>query len=326
MDELQNSENSIQVAAWLAPELADEMCAALANAGIDLRLVAGEGPHIAKLKSDHGIETCNDPRHLFAENINCVMVADPDLALDTETIATMARESTRAGIRFCSLIPRPVEFTELLQLHDSGALPRPVPLMSDSSQGRVFLSDVASFGSIDSIHVSFDTERPFGSSSSRLYDAFDILQSLMGTPVSVDAASPARHGEQKHRNIRQVMAIARFDDGRVASVNAGGNCGGWSRRITVWGENGRMSWSDGVVEYSDEPADISNGSQIKKVPPLSFAQELCESISKCTTSPPIPDDHERQLMILSTIEACRLAMKTGEPESVQGVRDILRRV
>jgi hypothetical protein len=41
---------------------------------------------------------------------------------------------------------------------------------------------------------------------------------------------------------------------------------------------------------------------------------------------PVVPDHERQLLVHSSVEACRLAMKTGEPESVQGVRDILRRV
>ena len=324
MDEPQNSEKALRIGAWLAPELAEGMYTALSNAGITLQLAAGEGPYIAKLNDEHGIEVCNDPRKLFSADVSCVLMADPDLALDTETIATMCRESSRAGVQFCSLIPRPVEFTELLQLHDSSTLPRLVPLMSDTLQGRTFLSDVASFGPIDSVHISFDTHRPFGSSSSRLYDAFDVLQTLMGTPIAVDAASPARHGE--HRNIRQVMSIARFDDGRVASVNAGGNCGGWSRSITVWGENGRMSWADGIVEYSGDPAESAKETALKTPASPTFPEELSESIIRCIATSPAPDDHERQLLVLSTVEACRLAMKTGEPESVQGVRDILRRV
>ena len=326
MNTLLNPETAVRIGAWLAPELADDICTALSKAGIILHLAAGEGPHIMKLKDDHGIEVCSDPRKLFAEDVSCVLMADPDLALDTEAIATMGREASRTGVRFCTLIPRPVEFTELLQLHDSGPLPRVVPLLSDTVRGRSFLDDAAAFGPIDSVHISFDTRRPFGSSSSRLYDAFDVLQSLMGTPIAVDAASSARHGVLEHKSIKQVMAIARFDDGRVASVNAGGNCGNWSRSITVWGEQGRMSWNNGIVEYSDGQTDSQKNRIIPSNDHMVFTDELSESIHTCVTGDSAPDDHERQLLVLSTVEACRLAMKTGEPESVQGVRDILRRL
>jgi predicted dehydrogenase len=123
------------------------------------------------------------------------------------------------------------------------------------------------------------------------------------------------------------MAIARYGDGRVASISAGDDAGGWSRAVTIWGSSGRLRWIDGVLDYSDGSTASREARPSEDADPIQrFADELAESISHVITTPLPTCTDNRRIDVLSAVEACMLSVRTGEQESVERVRNVLDRV
>ena len=161
----------------------------------------------------------------------------------------------------------------------------------------------------------------------RLFDAFDILQEFLGTALSVEATSSRRTSIEPGPRLQRVMAIARYADGRVASVTAGDDAGGWSRAVTIWGASGRLRWIDGVLEYSDGSVTSREAYPGEEIEPMNrFADELAESIAHVITTPLPRTTDNRRIDVLSAVEACMLSVRTGEQESVERVRSVLDRV
>ena len=321
--------DSPRLAAWLTDALAEPISAALMNAGIELKAAAGDGTqHIARIEeSDIAIEICTDPRDLLRQDVDAVLIADPALSLDTEILATMINDADRNDTRLFTLTPRPAEFAEAIHLRAAGHLPRPVPLIRDFALGRAIFDAASSFGTVDAVQVSLDTTWPCGNCSGRLFDGFDILQEFLGTPLTVEAASSGRIREEAGPILERVMAIARYPDGRVASVSAGDDAGGWSRAVTIWGPSGRLRWIDGVLEFSDGTTSSCEPRTRKELDPVEqFSAELAESIAYVSTQPRPSINASRRIDVLAAVEACMLSVRTGERESVERVRAVFDRV
>lgn len=297
------------------------------DAGITLVAVAGNGRYITELAEQRGIEFCSDPKELIREDVDAVLVADPALSLDTEAIATMMQQTSRIGARLFTLTPRPAEFSESSRLLAAGPLPRPLPLMRDFALGRSLFDAATSFGAIDAVEVSLDAAWPCGSCAGRLFDAFDILYELLGTPNSVEAVASRPPNKEAGPELQRVLAIARYNDGRAASISVGDDAGGWSRAVTIWGNSSRVRWIDGVVDYSDGKVSSREARPAEEVDlKAQFAKELAESVCHVLKAPPSVSTNERRIDVLSAVEACMLSVRTGEHESVQRVRSVLDRV
>ncbi|MCH2162586.1 MAG: hypothetical protein MK085_12030, partial [Phycisphaerales bacterium] len=311
--------------AWLGEELCDPLGGPIHDSHIDLVAIGGAGPISIRFAETAGLERKDDPRTLLQSGANAVLIADPTLKLGVESLAPLMREAHRNGIHVCTLIPRPASYSEAGELLQAGPLPRPIPLTRDLSSGQGLLDAMRNFGRIDAIQVGLDTIPPIGTALDRLYDGFDLLHAILGAPRSVHAAESTRPSGSKADSHRNIMAIVRYADGPVASIAATNDGGEFSRSVTAWGESGRISWRNGHVDWID-PSGKAVERDVTTTPEQSLPEQLIEALDRIANTPAPDQTEPRQVEVLACVEACLLALRTGETESVDRFRSVLDRL
>ena len=267
------------------------------------------------------MEYRSDPRSLISTETDAVLIADPTLGLETDVIEAMMNEAAHASTRLLTLLPRPATFAEACQLRSVGALPRPIGLLGDVAAGRGFFEAVREFGVPGSIQLAFDAMYPCGGCAGRLYDLFDVLHELFGSPHAITAAVG------RSSRIERVTGMATYADGRVASFSAGDDAGDFSRSMTLWNQSGRFRWVDGALSFADGQDDAREASPKVTADPIArVASELAESVAWAIDQPLATSTDSRRIDVLGAVETCMLAARTGEAESVDHVRGALDRV
>ena len=312
-----------RIAAWLAPSIAAPMAKALTSRGIEVVGLAGDRPELAGLAESMGVSYHTDPRSLIGCDVDAVLIADPTLGMDASVIEAMMVEAARSHTRLLTLTPRPATFGEAIRLRTVSTLPRPIGLLGDLVIGRAFFEAVRGFGAPESMQLAFDSMNHCGSPASRLYDAFDVLQELFGGPKSI-AASVGGTG--------RISGLALFGDGRSATFMVGSNAGDCSRSMTVWSEGTRFRWLDGVMRFSDgrreeseTDTEIDDGMKRAGADERAMG-ELAESVGWIVGQAVVAEREGRRMDVLAAVETCMLAVRTGERESVEQLKDAMNRV
>lgn len=310
---------------WLGQDLCEPILNALESSSLKPVAIAGTGPTISARADALELTLEDDVRNLCRDDIDAVLIADPGLAIDAETLATMMRETTRHACRIWTLTPRPAAYSETDQLLKAGPLPKPIPLLRDLSAMQGLRDCLDTFGRIDAIQVSMNAPPPMGTGPGRLHDALDLLQDIMGTPHSVHAAEPAEHGDARSIG-RNTFVIARYPDGRVAGINASNKGGAFTRSVTAWGEGGHITWKDGRVDWTDADGRSVEHPSDTTSPRQDMPAQLVEAMQRRLDQPIINVTEDRQIDVLATLETCMLALRTGETEHVDRVRGVFDRV
>ena len=314
----------------------------------DIELVGAGCPDPARtgqIASQLGCEPVDDLRHaLTSVDADLVILGDPG------TFGEHARdqdlESLRAahGRNVCVATLEPIPaaageiagtlYAEALQNGTLGTLARFVPLTRHTGLVTELQAALETFGPIRSCSITIGAPAALGSLGARLFDAMDLVRSLIGVPNIVEAAyiSPAA-GRGLHplpgQSLRglhgEITMNLRFSDGRCACVLLSDQLARSRVSMTLIGREGHMSvHARGFEWYNPEGALIDShelAAEEDGVDPLERALGT-QLIEVCTGVGPkrSPVDYGG---VLSMTHSALLSTRTGQGESPHDVEQLL---
>lgn len=202
------------------------------------------------------------------------------------------------------------------------------PLLRRAAVWRQASDVLLQLGPVHTAVAEFYAGPGEGSLGARLFDAIDLITSVLGDAETVDAMYvwPGR-GKIVHpvvgeslRGLSGVLtANLRFADGRAAAIVCGDHtvgCGRWSRRVTLISEAGRLSLTDAGFEFtSGDGRGVDRSPQRELGLPDLLREQLAASVDP--RAPVIaPTAWPR---VLATSGAALLSARTGEPESPETI-------
>lgn len=215
---------------------------------------------------------------------------------------------------------------------ESAELASFVPLMRTSPAMRAAADVLGHLGPVHTMSVEVAAGAAEGDLGARMFDALDLITSLMGEPDAVDATYvwPGRErivhpvaGDTLRALSGAMTANLRFPDGRGASVMAADASVGaarWARRATILGSGGRITITDAGFEFA--PVARAEGSAVDRWTgglevddAAGPAPIFAEQISRLLDPHAAADAPVNTLRVLSVAGAALLSARTGEPES-----------
>ena len=320
--------NSKRVAIWAGERQTSMLQRMFGDGRLEPAAIGGEAVSIRDEATRLGVAYHDDPRTLAHADADATLIADPDRVMPTDVLAAMIAETERAHRPLLTLAPRPASIEESAELLASAHLPTPVPTFRDLPAGRRLIDAAAAFETPSAAAIECSGPEREAAITGRLFDAFDLLSIWFGTPTHVDATAVRPVGTPSARPNR-ILAIARFPDGRAASVTAGTEVGRHVRTATLFGDSGRLQCIDGRLDWAGPDGEIIDHESGGPAEPSDFTTELAESIrTQCRiragNEPGRTSD--TTIDLLATCEAATLSARTGEPESVDAVRRMIGRV
>ena len=297
--------------------------------GLKVMALGGDSATIRETADRLGAAHVLDPKVLAGVEADATLIADPSRIMSTEVLSAMIAETSRSNRPLLSMAPRPGSIEESAELIASTVLPSPVPCFRDLPQGQRFIAAADSFEPPNAASVEISGPEAETSLAGRLFDAFDLLSVWFGLPSFVDATAVRPIGGPGHAVPRRLFALARFPDGRAASISAGVDGGRHARITTLFGPGGRLQSLDGRLDWTGPDGEVVEHEATTTPGADDFHRELAESIrshvrmnksGERTRSPELIVD------LLATCEAVLLSSRTGEPESVDAVRRMIGRV
>lgn len=316
------------IACWAGEALLPVLRALIEDGRFSIVAVGGTTAEGREIAAALDVPHHDDPRLLATTpDAEAVVLMDPDRRLSAEELVavmsaaqdrpllTMATRSGAVGALMDEASDWPV----------NAPLPRPVPWFRGLGRGRRLLEAMAAFGTPLSASVEVTGPGPEGMLATRLLDGFDLLGEWFGFPVVVDACGLRAPGAGDG-GVGRLLVLARYADGRAASVIAGADGGRHQRSVTLHGEAGRLRMVDGGIDWSDE-----HGRSVEFEAPgppcgRDLADDLADSIEAIVRGLVPPRPRDVTLELLAVCEACMLSMRTGEPETIERVRRMLGRV
>jgi hypothetical protein len=297
--------------------------------GLEVMALGGDSAMIRETADRLGAAHVPDPKVLAGVEADATLIADPSRIMPTEVLSAMIAEASRSNRPLLSMAPRPASIEESAELIASAVLPSPVPCFRDLPHGRRFITATESFDSPSAASVEISGPAAETSLAGRLFDAFDLLSTWFGLPSFVDATAVRPIGSQGQVAPRRLFAVARYPDGRAASISAGVDGGRHARITTLFGPGGRMQSLDGSLDWTGPKGEVVEHEATTTPGTDDFHRELAESI-RCHIRMHERGERSRSpeliVDLLATCEAALLSAKTGEPESVDAVRRMLGRV
>ncbi len=296
---------------------------------LEVMALGGDSTTIRETANQLGAAHVPDPKLLAGVEADATLIADPSRIMPTEVLSAMIAEASRSNRPLLSMAPRPASVEESAELIASSVLPSPVPCFRDLPQGRRFIAATESFESPSAASVEASGPAAATSLTGRLFDAFDLLSVWFGLPSFVDATAVKPVGIHGHVAPQRLFAMARYPDGRAASISAGVDGGRHARITTLFGPGGRMQSLDGSVDWTGPDGEVIEHEATTTPGPDDFYQEFSESIQshvRLARSGERSRSPELIVDLLATCEAVLLSSRTGEPESVDAVRQMLGRV
>ncbi|MDG2022666.1 MAG: hypothetical protein P8J59_12035 [Phycisphaerales bacterium] len=297
--------------------------------GLDIMALGGDSAMIRETADRLEAAHVADPKALAGVEADATLIADPSRIMPTDVLSAMIAEASRSHRPLLSMAPRPASIEESAELIASAVLPSPVPCFRDLPEGRRFIAAADSFETPSSASVEISGPAAETSLTGRLFDAFDLLSVWFGLPSFVDATAVRPIGSHHPTTPRRIFAMAKFPDGRAASISAGVDGGRHARITTLFGAGGRMQNLDGCLDWTGPEGEVLEHEATITRAADDFHRELAASIkSHVRMSEHGERNRSPELIVdlLATCEAVLLSSRTGEPESVDAVRRMLGRV
>ena len=320
--------NRERVAIWAGERQASMLSGLFDGGRLKPAAIGGEAVTIREEATRLGVAHHDDPRSLANADADATLIADPDRVMPTDVLAAMIAEAERAHRPLLTLAPRPASVEESAELLDSTHLPTPVPTFRDLSAGRRLIDAATAFETPSAAAIECSGPERETAITGRLFDAFDLLSIWFGTPTHVDATAVRPVGTPSSKPTR-ILAIARFPDGRAASVTAGTEVGRHARMVTLFGASGRLQCIDGRLDWAGPDGTLIDQESRGSTEPADFTTELVESIRtqiRIRSGAEPGRSTDATIDLLATCEAATLSARTGEPESVDAVRRMIGRV
>ncbi|TVQ59821.1 MAG: hypothetical protein EA379_09830 [Phycisphaerales bacterium] len=258
--------------------------------------------------------------------------SDEEPTLDDPELLGECRER---GMKIASIEPCPASGMDLRRFEKQGAAigadreaVRFVPAMRRSRGFRAAQEVLESMGATRSLSVSMRGGAAHGTLGARLFDAMDLVHTLMGEPETVDAAiiGPMSEGGvrlEAGESLREargdMTANLRFASARCASIALSDCAGRWFRGATLVAQRGCLRVDDKsfeLIEPSGETADrsrsrLSTGSADDPPAAAAIADQITQLLDP-RAAPMPPSD---LATVLAMCEAALLSARTGQPES-----------
>jgi hypothetical protein len=321
-------QNGVRVACWVGETLLPAFRALTADDRVHVVTMGGTDAVTRDVAAELNLAHVDDPRQLAATaEVEAIVLMDPERRLSADELTAIL--SAAQDRPLLSMATRPSGLAAFLEeaspLSGSGPLPLPVPWFRGLRRGRRLLEAMETFGTPFSASVEVSGPRADGLLATRLLDSFDLLSTWFGLPAFVDAAAVRPPGTADAAPDR-LFVIARYLDGRVASVTAGADGGRHQRSVTLTGQGGRLRLVDDGIDWSDAEGAIVEFQTSSPPRDLDLADDLAESIEAIVRRLVPMRPAEATLDLLAVCEACMLSARTGEPEAIDRVRRMLGRV
>lgn len=331
-----------QVAVWVSPEresLVREVAQAcemtISHAG------APDASQTRRVAGDLGAAVEDDLRRLIVDppgdresQPGLVLIAD--LAPETELDARHIAQAAARGGKVATLEPLPHSALTLtgggwMEGVNAAALSarRFVPAMRlgrAMREAREVLEHFAepSAGMVESVCGPQE-----GSLGARLFDAMDVVLSVMGEAETVmasftsaieGAAGAVGAPGESLLGLAGTMGVTlRFAGGRTATVFASDRAAAWRRSVTLLGAKGRLTVKDDGFEWRDATGAVVDASKAWESP-VRAASVIAEAVARFA-DPRAPQDAPGDLVgALSMCQAALLAARTGQAESPATIR------
>lgn len=330
---------------WLDPDQAPVLKRVLDRA--DIKLVGAGSPDSARtgqVASDLGCEPVDDLRTaLTSFDADLMILGNPgrfaDEAQDADLDALKAAHARNLCVATLEPIP-PIangiggtSFAEVLSTGALNELARFVPMTRHTPMIVELYTVLETFAPIRSCNITLGIPQALGSLGARLFDAMDLVRSIMGIPNIIDASyiSPAAgrglHPLPGHtlRNLHGEFSMnLRFSDGRCAALLITDQVGAPIINMTMLSSEGHIiannagfRWHNSSGEQIDsyanpetdgtDPSEIALGDQLI---------ELCTGVGPKHA----PIDYPG---VLSMTHATLLSTRTGQGESPRAVEQLL---
>lgn len=305
-----------------------------AGAGVRVEIAGSPDPGRSAATAEvFAADARDDLRATIASaDVDIIIIADPGaFGLSGEGDAEAVLHAAQRGVRIVSLEPVPASGDAAR----SGAwLPRAggvaaaevVRHMPGAMTGPGFVESAElrrMLGEPRAATISCGGTPEHSSAGARLRSALTMLVGTLGVPESIDAAFIPPPGDRREpRTLRDldgtITALARYADGRAATLIASNQWGAWSRGMELLLGDGRISvrpeaftWCDAAGRCRDEHRGRG---------PASWADELTAQLTAfldpaATQPPPI-----EVVAVLACVDAVLLSARNGQAVAVETVR------
>jgi hypothetical protein len=326
--EMGDDQTGVRVACWVGESLLPSFRALAADDRVHVVTMGGTDAGTRDVAIELNLAHVDDPRQLAATaDVDAIVLMDPERRLSADELTAII--SAAQGRPLLSMASRPGGLAAFLDeaspLSGSGPLPLPVPWFRGLQRGRRLLEAMETFGTPFSASVEVSGPKADGLLATRLLDSFDLLSTWFGLPASVDAAAVRPLGIADATPDR-LFVVARYPDGRAASVTAGADGGRHQRSVTLTGQGGRLRMVDDGIDWSSVEGEIVEFQPSNAPREFDLAKDLAESIEVIVRRLVPMRPAEATLDLLAVCEACMLSARTGEPEAIDRVRRMLGRV
>ena len=330
---------------WSNPEQAPILKAALDRA--DIELVGAGCPDSARagqVASALGCELIDDLRIALASaDADLLLLGDPgsfaDHPADADLDAIKAAHARNLIVASIEPIPATVagiggtSFADALSTGALNELTHTLPLTRHTPMIDELRSALETFGTIRSCSMTIGAPSTFGSLGARVFDAMDLIRSLIGVPNIIEAGfiSPVT-GRAIHplpgqslRNLHGEFSMnLRFSDGRCAAMLLSDQIGSSICNITLLGNEGHIIANHKGFEWFNAAGEMIDSHSITNddgIDPTLLAM-TAQLIERCTGVGPhrSPIDYAS---VLSMTHSTLLSTRTGQGESPHAVEHLM---
>lgn len=269
--------------------------------------------------------------------------ADADVALfltaggareALDDAAVLAAISER-GMKLATIEPTPASTMDLARFEKALGPHEAVRVVPALTRATVFthaLDLLAQVGPVRTLSVSTRCARGQGTLFARLFDAMDLVVSLLGEPDSIDASvcGPIVPGRvhlapgDSLRDLRgDLTANLRYAGACAAALSLSDNAGRWFRGVTLVGHGGCLRFDDNSYELIDPSGKTVDSSASRDRrgrrnagPAHDVAAAACaQQIGAMFDPHAAPAPPRKTATVLAMAEAALLSARTGTAES-----------
>ena len=335
---------------WAVPEQVEMLAGVLSAGGIE---VLGAGSPIAAqsgaVAQGFGCGVQDDLRHMLSsESPDLVLLASPGAfgTSDLEGDLGALQQAHSRDVAVATMEPIPGEatvisgtgWTDAIHTGAFGEFVRVVPMVRRGRLVDELMATLETFGVIRSMSLSLCAPKAFGSLGARVFEAMDLVRTLVGVPEIIDAsyqggASASVNGlhqlpGQSLRGLHGIMAAhLRMTDGRGVLVQVSDQVGRSGLMMTLLGDEGEIRVRDGGFVRLDQSGDeIDSYSMEMQAGVDPSSMRLTEQlIQLCSGVGPVrsPVDHAS---VLAMGHTALLSARTGQGETPDTIRRLLMEV
>lgn len=330
---------------WVDPEQAPVLKRVLDRAEIEC--IGAGSPDAARtgqVASDLGCAPIDDLRHALSTlNGDLMILANPGSfahqSHDADLDALKAAHARNLCIATLEAIPSAAHeiagtaFAESLHTGALNELVRFMPLTRHAPMIVELYSVLETFAPIRSCAITLGVPKAFGSLGARLFDAMDLVRSLIGVPNIIDAAyiSPAAGrglhplpGQSLSNLSGEFTLNLRFSDGRCAAMFLSDQVGSSTITMSLLSNEGLITLDADGFEWRNRNGEVidsyttpdTSGVDLIEIALGEQLIELCSGVGPKRA----PIDYPG---VLSMTHSTLLSTRTGQGESPRAVEHLL---